>query len=156
MSDDLSEDEINQFIENTKKVINERLLKWQYNDKRKIYKLELKVETPVPEYVVRIICEYNPRNGKTKFALLLNDRRIRCLEYGPTVRHKNPNGTKIRGLHKHTWTDLYEDRVAYVPGNFDTTSLEKAFRCFVDECNIEFKGKLLPIRIPTRQEVLDV
>lgn len=154
---DLSEDEINNFIENIRKIINAHQIRWQYDDRRKIYKFQLKVETPIPEYSARLVGEHNPRNDKTKFALLLNDRRIRCLEYGPTARHTNPNGTKIRGLHKHKWTDLYEDREAYVPEDIDTTSPEKAFRCFIEECKIEFKGKLLPIPSrPTRQEVLDV
>lgn len=150
----IDEKEVDAFINHAPKEIPDQVIKWKYNENTKSFEFEVEVKTS-PGYIARIVGTHNPRNGKTKFALILNEKRIRCLEYGSTAKHRNPNGGLVIGLHKHFWTDQFEDREAYVPQGIDTSDPNKAFISFLKECNIKFTGRISPLPRVTRQMGLD-
>lgn len=55
--------------------------------------------------------------------------------------HTNPDGKVIRGSHKHFWHPEYEDNMAYPVNDVATDDVDDAFMDFLDECNIELRGK---------------
>lgn len=66
------------------------------------------------EYPLRIAGRWNPRAGKLSYVLLYRGLgRIYALDMG--TRHRNPTGEHVGETHKHSWTDQYQDKLAYIP-----------------------------------------
>lgn len=78
----------------------------------------------------------------TKMAFIYGNLCIRRWEsHGP---HTNPDGKRIEGQHKHTWDDIHEDRLAYIPDDIDITNRDTILRSFLDECAITLEGVYEP------------
>ena len=56
------------------------------------------------------------------------------------AKHPNPDGTIIRGPHKHKWNETYEDRQAYVPDDISFGDINREFQDFLKQCNIRLLG----------------
>src|SRR5680860_179572 len=54
----------------------------------------------------------------------------------PKHPHTNDDGTIVEPEHKHTWSELGEDRNAYVPSGVRWQDFNAALRDFLTECNI--------------------
>ncbi len=78
------------------------------------------------------------------FALLYKNQPIR--RYTVHAQHTNPDGTRVRGPHKHTWDDIYQDNITYIPpdipGNGDPNA---DLLAFLNECNITLIGSYHPL-----------
>ncbi len=71
---------------------------------------------------------------ETKCAFIYRGVCIRRWESrGP---HRNPDGQRIAGEHKHDWDDVHEDRRAYIPTDIDTASRDSILMSFLAECGI--------------------
>ena len=55
--------------------------------------------------------------------------------------HTNPDGERLEGSHKHYWHPQYEDNYAYPVNDITLDDVDEAFKDFLDECNIELRGK---------------
>lgn len=55
-------------------------------------------------------------------------------------RHRNPDGERIVGEHKHDWDEVHEDRRAYIPTDIDTDSRDSILMGFLAECGITIEG----------------
>jgi len=136
---EISEAEIDDLVKNVEKKIEKKVIDWDYDSRQKLFKFKVRVECG--SYPLRLIGTYNPRTGNYSFTLLLKDKRIRGLDIGKMKLHRNLDGTLIRGNHKHKWKDDSGSKYAYVPDDIDFSSIEKTFKGFLKECNIEFDGK---------------
>lgn len=56
-------------------------------------------------------------------------------------RHTNPDGQTIEGSHKHYWHPQHEDSFAYPVDDVATDDVDQAFIDFLDECNIDHRGR---------------
>lgn len=97
--------------------------------------MEATVFIPERDELARIVGHV----GKTNFgySLLYGNEPIRRCDNA--FHHQNPDGTKITGIHKHTWDESDEDQWAYEPEDFPEEAND-AFAEFLSECNIELRG----------------
>ena len=137
--DVVSEDEIENIIINVRKEITEKYINWEYRGDFHKFKVNVHNEEGYP---LKLVGTYSVKTSFFSFALLLSNRRIRGLDCG-SKRHHNPDCDKIKGVHKHKWTDSHQDREAYIPKDIDCSDVIKAFEAFLKECNISFSGRLL-------------
>lgn len=69
--------------------------------------------------------------------------RIRGID---TSRHRNPANGEVfpyGKIHKHRWTDRFNDKEVYAPEDIDDESLESIFRTFLGESNVRFTAQYL-------------
>ena len=91
-----------------------------------------------PQFAVLGRVEATSDRYKTKCAFIYSGVCIRRWE--STGPHRNPNGQRIEGQHKHEWDEVHEDRIAYVPTDIDTASRDSILLSFLDECAIVIEG----------------
>ncbi|POB11082.1 hypothetical protein CO251_05920 [Sulfobacillus sp. hq2] len=90
-----------------------------------------------------------PYNDKAKtFTFILRygkSENIRRLDFNKPHRNPGANSrTKIDKLHKHKWTDAYQDQWAYEPGDIeDPSDVQKSLGNFLHECHIDYESKQL-------------
>jgi len=145
MIDRISENEINDIIEILDKEIDKTVINWKFEDGVQKFKVDVKNKEGYP---LKLVGTYSHKTGNFSFALLLGKKRIRGLDCGHKPHH-NPDCQRIKGPHKHRWTDAYQDREAYVPKSVNCTDIIQAFRDFLKECKIIFKGTLKRPFIPS-------
>jgi|Deesub1362A_J573_1020465.scaffolds.fasta_scaffold01433_5 hypothetical protein len=139
----ITEEEIEDIVVNIKKEITDPI-EWAY--KHGIHKFKVDVQNE-DGYPLKLVGTFSFRSGNFSFALLLRNRRIRGLDCGRKVHH-NPECEKIKGVHKHKWTDAYQDKEAYIPSEVDCSSIVGALRAFIEECNIKLKATIRKPLIP--------
>ncbi|MEX2230401.1 MAG: hypothetical protein WEB13_12280 [Dehalococcoidia bacterium] len=54
--------------------------------------------------------------------------------------HPNPDGTRLDGPHKHRWSAVHEDRVAYQPNDISEIDQNSILLSFLTECRIDLEG----------------
>jgi len=141
--DKITEDEIEDIIANVKKEITDTI-EWSYKNGVQKFKVDVQNEAGYP---LKLVGTLSYRSGNFSFALLLGKRRIRGLDCGKKVHH-NPECTRIKGVHKHKWSDAYQDKEAYVPPDIDCSSIIEALKAFLEECNIQLKAVVKKPLIP--------
>jgi len=73
------------------------------------------------------------------YALLYKNTPIR--KYTVHARHRNPDtGLEVSGPHKHSWDDVWEDQLAYIPSDIQPGDPNTEQMEFLAECNIELRG----------------
>jgi hypothetical protein len=138
----LSEEEIDDLLQSRTLYINGEI-RWKQKSNQQYFEFRLKVSGC--DHDIELVCTKNPLLEKGySFALLLEGKRIRGFD--PDGRHLNrfPKREQIVGIHKHKWTDDYEDSNAYVPNDIPSTEISAAFYAFLNECNIRFDGTFVP------------
>jgi len=118
-----------------KKWIIEDELKWELRNNKYYLKATLLTEDGT-ELTLR-----GTKHIKFSFCILYrNVIPIRRFDFYES--HTNPDGTKISGgkPHKHKWDGL-NCNYAYEVDDIDISNVNKALFDFLDECNIEYKGK---------------
>ena len=80
------------------------------------------------------------------FALLYRNAPIR--KYTAHSGHRNPDGTRIEGPHKHTWDDTFEGAVAYVPNDIRIGEPNEELIDFLKECNVTLSSPYRPNAFP--------
>ncbi|WP_208527688.1 DUF6978 family protein, partial [Methylacidiphilum caldifontis] len=92
-----------------------------------------------------LVLTYNFKARTFVFILRYAHREnIRRLEFNKP--HRNPGRSRehIGKLHKHTWTDAYEDTWAYEPKDIeDPWDLRRSLGNFLTECKIEYEPEQL-------------
>jgi len=121
------------------KVITQNVVWRQVRSRFRNYRIEANVLIPERDELARLAGHV----GKTNFnfSLLYGNEPIRRCHKG--FEHRNPDGSKVTGIHKHIWDDEEEDRWAYEPESFPDDP-NRAFLEFLDECNIELRGNYQP------------
>ena len=100
------------------------------------YRLEATVLAPSSNTALRFTGRKGKRNRS--FALLFGGDPIKMITVHAV--HCNPDGTRIREPHKHTWDETYEDRQAYVPDDISFGDINREFQDFLKQCNIRLLG----------------
>ena len=100
------------------------------------YSLEATVLAPSSNTALRLAGRKGKRNRS--FALLFGGDPIKMITVHAV--HCNPDGTRIREPHKHTWDETYEDRQAYVPDDISFGDINREFQDFLKQCNIRLLG----------------
>ena len=136
--DIISKEEIEDIVTKVHKEIVEQYINWEYKGGFCKFKVNVQNEEGYP---LKLVGTYSLKTGAFSFAFLLGRRRIRGLDCGSKVHH-NPDCQKIKGIHKHKWTDEHQDRKAYVPKDIDCSDVVEVFKAFLKECNISFRGTL--------------
>lgn len=78
----------------------------------------------------------------------LDERRpIRRVDVHPR-RHRNPDGTIIRGCMLHGWDEHHKDRWATQADGIDCTSVNTALADFLKVCNIKLLTVYQPLLLP--------
>ena len=99
-----------------------------------------------------VVGRYNRMAGTLSFSLIHRGAgRIYALDLG--ADHHNPTCQRTGEKHKHTWTQEFRDKHAYVPEDI-TETWDKpvaVWAQFCKEANIVHEGKLA---VPTFQEEL--
>ncbi len=81
------------------------------------------------------------------FVLLYQNTPIR--KYTVHSYHRDPvTREQIRGPHKHTWDDQWEDKRAYIPNDIRMGNPNEELMDFLGECNITLKGTYTPRMFP--------
>jgi hypothetical protein len=96
---------------------------------------------------LRLIGNYVQRGWG--FTLLLDDAYvIRRLDKELFAEHRNPDGRKLPGEHKHRWTEEFAAQEAYLPADIDFGDVNAAFQGFLAECNISLQSIYQPLFLP--------
>ena len=103
------------------------------------------------------VCSLRGQVGRSNrsFVLLYNNTPIR--KWTVHHQHRNPvTGEIVREPHKHTWDDVYEDKVVSIPNDIRGGDVNDELLDFLNECNITLRGRYLPFAgIPEFQEQLE-
>ena len=86
---------------------------------------------------------YNPRTQRLSYALIWRtEGRIYGLDMGKI--HRNPQGERIGRKHKHSWSERFRDKRAYVPDDITASAADPAavWRQFCVEARIQHNGEL--------------
>ena len=121
-------------------------VEWKARDGYLEFRLAIVCEEAYP---LQIIGVFTAKTGYYRYNFFLGSQPIRMLHVGKA--HHNPECDRTGKNHKHRWTDAHQERWAYEPGDLDLSDMETAFRGFVQECNIEFRGQF---RKPAIQMIL--
>lgn len=93
-----------------------------------------------------LVLTYNEKAQTFSFILRYGKtENIRRLDFNKS--HMNPGANRrktIGKLHKHKWTDAYQDRWAYEPKDIkDPWDVRRSLANFLDECHIDYDPKQL-------------
>ena len=103
-------------------------------------------------YPLFVVGRYDHRTCKLSYVLIHQSvGRIYALDLG--ANHHNPTCEHVGRKHKHSWSEEFRDKMAYVPDDI-TESWDRpveVWRQFCDEARIEHRGKL---DLPRYQEEL--
>lgn len=94
-----------------------------------------------------VVCRIKGFVGKTNhsFVLLYENTAIR--KWTAHDLHRNPVTREvIREPHKHTWDDVYGDKLVYIPDDIRVGDINVEFRDFLAECNIVMRGRYTAFR----------
>lgn len=93
------------------KVITQNIIWRQLRSRFRNYRMEANVLIPERDELARLVGHV----GKTNFnfSLLYGNEPIRRCHKG--FEHRNPDVSKVSGIHEHTWDDEDEDRWATNP-----------------------------------------
>ena len=117
---------------------------WKYL--RPIYTLEANVLAVESD----IVCRITGFIGKSNHSFVLLYRNTPIRKWTAHYKHRNPaTGEVFTEPHKHTWDDVYEDKLVYIPDDIHVGDINVEFRDFLAECNITMRGEYIPFR---RQE----
>ena len=87
---------------------------------------------------------YNPLVPALSYVLLhqMGGGRVYALDMGKN--HKNPDGRYVGEKHKHTWSEAFRDKEAYVPPDITATVTDVVgvWLQFCEEANIRHAGSL--------------
>lgn len=86
---------------------------------------------------------FNPKTKSLSFVLVLqSEGRIYGLDMGKS--HRNPQGKQVGRVHKHSWTESYRDKVAYVPADITSpaSNPKAVWQEFCKEARIQHNGTL--------------
>jgi hypothetical protein len=121
------------FLSKTSKVITDTL-RWRVVGERR-WRLEAKVLAPDAQQVLKLSASIGRTNYG--FVLLFENHPFRKLTYHH--RHTKPNGQVILGeLHKHIWSQVYEDRDCYIPTDIDQAAdVNEILLGFLKEENVQ-------------------
>lgn len=105
------------------------------------YQLEAAVLIMRTRELLRLVGYVGIRNRS--FALLYRNTPIR--KYTVHARHRNPNsGQILQEPHKHTWDDVWEDSIAYIPDDIRAGNPNVELLDFLSECNITLDSVYVP------------
>jgi hypothetical protein len=109
----LTDSEFKDFIEDSNKIINGDI-EWQEDEDHSL-SVEFRVRLQSTQnYPVFVQGFYNPLKLALTYAIIhLKAGRIYGLDMGK--EHPNPDRTRVGGIHKHRWTEEYQDKWAYRP-----------------------------------------
>lgn len=79
--------------------------------------------------------------GKRRYSFALHHRKTLLIRRWDYCKHKNPDGTILKGPHKHKWTDDHADNFAYEVNDIPVDNLNEALEAFLKECNITVEGQ---------------
>ena len=135
----LSEAEAERIVALPKQVVGFNL--WKQGDDGNWY-VRMPVESG-EQLPLHLYGRFNPRTHHYTFIIFLGRLNLRRLDIGR--RHPNPKGSPgkrdVGIVHKHTWTDLYQNRWAYEPEDMKPSdSIAQTFHKFRRECNIALEG----------------
>lgn len=123
------------------KVITANIL-WRREGKRR-FKIDATVMATRSNTIMRLYGTI----GLTKrsFALLLNSIDIRRICLSDISKHKNKDGTVMRGIHKHAFEEeTLESGDAYIPTDITGKDVNTQFADFLRECKITLQGDYQP------------
>ena len=93
------------------------------------------------------VCRIKGFVGKTNHSFVLLYKNSPIRKWTAHDRHRNPDtGEVVTGPHKHTWDDVYEDRVVYIPEDIRVGDINVEFLDFLAECNIVMRGEYVAFR----------
>ncbi len=132
----LNEAEAERIISLPKRIVGSK--QWhQRNDGNWYIEMPVEASEQLP---LRLYGRFNPRTGNYTFILFYGRLNLRRLDMGKT--HHNPGCDNVGSPHKHTWTDRFRDKLAYMPSDMKATdSLGDIFAKFLAECNIVLEGR---------------
>ena len=87
-----------------------------------------------------LVLRGNRTAGRPNYSFVLLYRGIPIRKLTVHAKHTNPDGQVIRGPHKHKWTEVDGDALAYVPNDINWHSIDTALVDFLAECNIRLAG----------------
>ncbi len=106
-----------------------------------------------PGWPLTAIAWWNPRSGKLSYTLRHDTAgRILGLDLG-NVTHRNPTSDRLRGTHKHRWTDQFRDKQAYIPDDI-TAEWDQPIEVWDQFCSEVGITHLGTMDSPTTQEEL--
>lgn len=136
MPDGFTEDEVDRVIQLRKWI--EAAIHWRGGQGYQTFQVPVGCEE---DYALRMIGALTERTGYCRYNLFLGTQPIRMLHIGQ--QHHNPDCERVGPPHRHRWTDGHGQRWAYVPGDFDSSELRRAFEGFAVERGIELRGGLV-------------
>jgi hypothetical protein len=86
---------------------------------------------------------HNKKRTKLYYTIIHSEgKRVYCLDLGE--RHRQPDESLVAGIHKHRWTDEYEDQFAYIPDDITCpiTDPVGVWQEFCAEAKIQHRGTL--------------
>jgi hypothetical protein len=117
------------------KAIDAQYISWFLKDGS--YKLKAPVLRPNGEELT--LTGVIGNNGNISFNLMYKSTLlIRRFDHRT---HTNPDGSIIRGPHKHKWTERHGDNIAYEVDDILLSDINTALECFLNECNISIEGE---------------
>lgn len=128
------------------------------NNSWRRYSPNYRIEATVLILDTNEICSLRGQVGRSNrsLALLYNNTPIR--KWTVHHQHRNPVTREIvREPHKHTWDDVYEDKIIYIPDDIRVGDVNDELLDFLNECNITLRGRYLPFTgIAESQEQLEL
>ena len=98
-----------------------------------------------------VVCRIKGFVGRTNHSFVLLYKNTPIRKWTAHDRHRNPaTGEVVKGPHKHTWDDVYEDKLVYIPDDIRIGDINVEFQDFLAECNIVMRGRYTAFR--TRSE----
>lgn len=137
----LTEQEVERIIGANKRIHGD--MEWQYRENEGYAKCQLSVANTLGVNLKMVANVNMEESSIYSFSLILsNAYRIRGLDVSGSHRNKHTNNSEWRGTtHKHRWSDRCRESFAYTPKeSILPQNIEKAFRTFCQECNIDFEG----------------
>lgn len=142
----LTENEVNRIISASKRIKED--VRWEYKQNEGYAKCQLTVENTL-RVNLKMVANVNMEEPTIySFSLILsNAYRIRGLDVSGSHKNKHTDHNEWRGItHKHRWSDRCREAFAYTPQeNIAAGEIDKTFRLFCEECNIDFQGEVLTL-----------
>ncbi len=145
MTDWLDESEIARVLSVPKHI--DQNIQWKTHGGYKTFSTDVVSEEA--DYEMILVGSLTEATGYVKFNLFVGSQPIAMLHVGKI--HHNPDCERLEGkVHKHRWSDAYREKRAYLPNDIDVTTIESGFRSFLNECNIELRGRFVAPQLQVR------